>query len=181
MLEKMKKVVVTVLVAVLLGSTFFPYSSQAAENESVSFTPTVVKTELQQIEELSNSSVMNPKMAVMDENGQVHIQAVPPMSKWKIVDHFRGNSKNLDTAKKLATRLAVTLVTLKWRIAIIFSNVVFPTYYKKKPTRYYSTTQYVADDKKYRYTILDMYIYKDKKYSKQIGYEYKAFKAGKRK
>ncbi|GIN66322.1 hypothetical protein FKN04_12310 [Bacillus glycinifermentans] len=177
----MKKVVVAALVAVLLGSIFFPYASQAAENESASFTPIVVKTELQQIKELSNSSVMNPKMAVMDESGQVHIQAVPPMSKWKIVDHFRGNSKNLDTATELAARLTATLITLKYRFAVLFSNVVFPTFYHKKPTRYYSTTQYVADDKKYRYTILDMYIYKDKRYSKQIGYEYKAFRAGKRK
>ncbi|CAM2145930.1 hypothetical protein PT2222_180069 [Paraburkholderia tropica] len=53
---------------------------------------------------------------------------------------------------------------------------MFGTFYHKKPTRYYSTTQYLAYDKKYRYTIVDMYVYKDSKYSKQIGYDYKVFR-----
>ncbi|AGN35494.1 hypothetical protein OIO07_18745 [Bacillus paralicheniformis] len=165
----MKKIVGTALAAGLIASSLIPQTSHAAEEESDSFRSTVVKTELQQMADLSSVSVM-------DENGKVHIQAVPPSSKWKIVDHFRGSSKNMDTASELAARFVASLPALWNKWAAIAANTFFPTFFEKKPTRYFSTTQYLAYDKKYRYTIIELYVYKDSKYSKQVGYDYKWFR-----
>ncbi|MCC8351686.1 hypothetical protein DFO69_2230 [Bacillus subtilis] len=167
----MKKTVLSTLSLGLLFSTVAPLTSHAESisEPTPSYITQVNSTPLQEL--IKTSSV-----PVIQENGEISIQAVPPSTKWKVVDHFRGNSKNIDTAAELGARIAAGLPGLKYSWAGIFAQAVFGTFYHKKPTRYYSTTQYLAYDKKYRYTIVDMYVYKDSKYSKQIGYDYKVFR-----
>ncbi|MCX2884796.1 hypothetical protein OQE43_10700 [Bacillus velezensis] len=169
----MKKVVLSTLSTGLLLTTLTPLTTQAEgkPEQAVKTNEAVVSHPLT-IQELANTS----SVLVIDEDGQASMQAVPPSNKWKIVDHFRGNSKNMDNAAELTARIAVGLPGLKYSWAGIFAQAVFGTFYHKKPTRYFSTTQYLAYDKNYRYTIVDMYVYSDSKYSKQIGYDYKVFR-----
>ncbi|MCY7738560.1 MULTISPECIES: hypothetical protein [Bacillus] len=165
----MKKYLIPIIITSILSLSIIPYSADAT-TKTQSFVPSLVKTEL-------NKASKAPSTSVLYAKGKVRAQSIPPSTKWKVVDHFRGSSKNIDKASELTARILVGLPSLYNKYAGIAASAFFSTFFKQKPTRYYSTTQYVAYDKNYKYTIIDMYVYKDSKYSKQVGYEYKWFRS----
>lgn len=105
----MKKTVLTTLSLGLLFSTVAPLTSHAESisEPTPSYITQVNSTPLQEL-------VKTSSVPVIQENGEISIQAVPPSTKWKVVDHFRGNSKNIDTAAELGARIAAGLPGLKY-------------------------------------------------------------------
>lgn len=103
----MKKTVLTTLSLGLLFSTVAPLTSHAESisEPTPSYITQVNSTPLQEL-------VKTSSVPVIQENGEISIQAVPPSTKWKVVDHFRGNSKNIDTAAELGARIAAGLPVL---------------------------------------------------------------------
>lgn len=103
----MKKTVLTTLSLGLLFSTVAPLTSHAESisEPTPSYITQVNSTPLQEL-------VKTSSVPVIQENGEISIQAVPPSTKWKVVDHFRGNSKNIDTAAELGARIAADYLVL---------------------------------------------------------------------